>query len=320
MPTVSIIIPVYNTKEYIHECLSCLFRQDYSDIEVLLIDDGSSDGSGLICDNYAAEDKRIKAIHKKNGGVSSARNTGLDEASGEWVMFLDSDDLLTDGAIGKLMRCVNDDVDISFGGLRKFNEENSNIETVVSEAGVLTAEQCIDGAIRPSVSIGDWQRYIVNRVFRKSIIDRCNLRFREDIYYKEDGLFLISYLVQSNKKAVCIPDIVYLYRQVPDSAMNSLEISFNPKIFTLLDAHGAILNELKKLDIPKIKKRELRHLFRNRIWILGKMKRSEAVNINNLKTLSAKLIQNGGFIPYLYYTVIDYCTLLKESLSRRLNG
>lgn len=320
MPTVSIIVPVYNSKEFLPECLSSILCQHYSDIEVLLIDDGSTDGSGQLCDNYSAEDKRIRAIHKKNGGVSSARNIGLEKATGEWVMFLDSDDLLTEDAIENLMRDVNDDIDMSYGGLRKFNEENCNIETVTSEEGVLTAEQCLDHAIRPSVSVGDWQRYIVNRVFRKSIIDSYKLRFREDIYYKEDGLFLISYIVRSKKNAICIPNIVYLYRQVPDSAMNGLEQSFNPKIFTLLDAHGAILQELKEIDAPQIKKRELRHLFRNRVWILGKMKKNGAVNFSNLKLLQSKLIQNGGFLPYLYYSLVDYCTLLKESFLRRIKS
>ena len=123
MPTVSIIVPVYNSKEFLPECLSSILCQHYSDIEVLLIDDGSTDGSGQLCDNYSAEDKRIRAIHKKNGGVSSARNIGLEKATGEWVMFLDSDDLLTEDAIENLMRDVNDDIDMSYGGLRKFNED-----------------------------------------------------------------------------------------------------------------------------------------------------------------------------------------------------
>ena len=185
----------------------------------------------------------------------------------------------------------------------------------------MTPVQAVDSAIFPSIYTGDWQRYIVNRISRRSIIESNNLRFREDIYYKEDGLFLISYLVRSTKAIVCIPDIVYLYRQVPESAMNSLETSFNPKLFTLLDAHGEIITELRKLDAPEIKKRELWHLFHNRKWILGKLKKTVADNRENLKILRSELIKNGGFLNYVYYIVfLYYGKVFIQSISRRINN
>ena len=91
---VSIIVPVYNVEEYLRECVDSILNQTYSDVEVILVDDGSTDQSGNICDEYAKMDSRIKVIHKKNGGVSAARNTGIGEASGEYLMFVDSDDAI----------------------------------------------------------------------------------------------------------------------------------------------------------------------------------------------------------------------------------
>ena len=91
---VSIIIPVYNVEQYLRECVDSVLNQTYSDVEVILVDDESTDQSGNICDEYAEMDSRIKVIHKKNGGVSSARNTGIDKAVGEYLLFVDSDDAI----------------------------------------------------------------------------------------------------------------------------------------------------------------------------------------------------------------------------------
>lgn len=99
---VSIIVPVYNVEEYLRECVDSVLNQTYSDVEVILVDDGSTDQSGNICDEYAKMDSRIKVIHKKNRGVSSARNTGIETASGERIIFVDSDDCIHPQFAGKL--------------------------------------------------------------------------------------------------------------------------------------------------------------------------------------------------------------------------
>ena len=92
MPKISIIVPVYNAEQWLERCIESIVAQTYADWELLLVDDGSNDRSGDICDRYAASDPRIQAFHKPNGGVSSARNLGLDHAQGEWITFVDSDD------------------------------------------------------------------------------------------------------------------------------------------------------------------------------------------------------------------------------------
>ena len=92
MPKISVIVPVYNTEKYLRRCIDSVLAQTYQDFELLLIDDGSKDSSGAICDEYAEKDTRVRVFHKENGGVSSARNLGLDNAKGEWVTFIDSDD------------------------------------------------------------------------------------------------------------------------------------------------------------------------------------------------------------------------------------
>lgn len=93
-PKLSIIIPIYNAEQFIRRCIDSILEQTYTDFELLLIDDGSTDDSSRICDVYSENDSRIKVFHKKNGGVSSARNVGLDNANGEWIVFIDSDDAI----------------------------------------------------------------------------------------------------------------------------------------------------------------------------------------------------------------------------------
>ena len=102
MPKVSVIVPVYNAEKYLSECVDSILAQTLRDIEVLLVDDGSTDGSPVLCDNYAKKDPRIKVIHKANGGVSSARNMGLSIASGDYFAFVDSDDIIDKNSYFKL--------------------------------------------------------------------------------------------------------------------------------------------------------------------------------------------------------------------------
>lgn len=105
---ISVIIPVYNVEEYISECIESVIAQSYNNLEIILVNDGSTDSSGESCDRYAAKDSRIRVIHKENGGQSSARNAGLEVASGEWIVFVDSDDVVHKELITMLRRAVDD--------------------------------------------------------------------------------------------------------------------------------------------------------------------------------------------------------------------
>ena len=104
--TISVIVPVYNVETYLPHCVSSILSQDYEDLEVILIDDGSTDASGRICDQYAEKDPRVRVIHQNNGGAAAAKNTGLRLASGDYLTFADSDDYLEPGAYGFLMKTL----------------------------------------------------------------------------------------------------------------------------------------------------------------------------------------------------------------------
>lgn len=315
---ISVIVPIYNTEKYLSQCIESVLGQSFADFELLLVNDGSSDGSGAICDAYAEKDSRIKVFHKENGGVSSARNLGLDHAQGEWVAFVDSDDLLADNALEILLNEAKDDVDMVYGGIRKFDESSDDIETIaVKERENISVEEALDAFVVPKKRNGDWHKYLTNRIYRMAVIKRFGLRFKEEIHYKEDGLFVVQYLCRCENKVVCVPDIVSLYRQVNNGAMGSLATKYNEKLLTNLDAHGTIYKELKKRGVCKdLLKRELNEIvLGNYFWISGIMKRSGDFTKKNKNLLLKKIIKNAGLVNFLrYFVILRYSRKIKKKL------
>ena len=302
----TIVVPVYNVRKYLCDCINSIISQSYSDFECILVDDGSTDGSGLICDEYAKKDGRIRVFHKENGGVSSARNVGLDNAEGEWVFFLDSDDLIPYEALHLLVSHMASDVDMVYGSIQKFDDVEACVETIsVNQVGDVSIEDALNAFVVPQIRTGDWQRYLFNRLYRMSIIKEFSLRFFTDIHYKEDGLFVVQYLCRSKNKVACIPDIVYLYRQTTNSAMGSLATKFNEKLLTNIDSHGQIVRELERRGVSKVVlKRELREIFGNYEWITRIMRRSGVYNTENKRLLLKRVIKNAGPAKSFYYFVI----------------
>ena len=315
---VSIIIPVYNTEQYLAHCIESVLSQSYIDFELLLIDDGSTDESGAICDSFLESDNRIRVFHKENGGVSSARNVGLDNSNGEWVFFLDSDDLLPNEALEVLVSRVNYGVDMVYGGIRKFDEVKDNIETInVNHEGEITIENALDAFVAPRDRSGDWHRYMINRLYRLPIINEFGLRFHSDIYYKEDGLFVVQYLCCCKNSVVCIPEIVYLYRQTTGSAMGSLATRYNDRLLTNVDSHGLIYRELRKWGASKdVLRRELNEIFGNYDWITRVMKRSDVYRPDKKRLLLNRVIKNAGPVKSFYHFVIRrFARTIKRKLS-----
>ena len=184
---ISVIVPVYNVEKYIRACLDSIINQTYQDLEILLIDDGSTDSSGAICDEYAGKDERIKVVHKENGGLSSARNMGLDIAQGEYVGFVDSDDIIAPEMYEKLLQTMQmRQTDVCMCGCKITNEEG----TVLMEDGFPNKFYVIDDILEEVVlplKTAAWNKLYV----RTSI--GIN-RFPQGKIHGEDLIFLLSFL------------------------------------------------------------------------------------------------------------------------------
>ena len=188
MPTVSIIIPVYNAERFIEGCIRSVTTQSYSDFELILIDDGSTDASGTICDENVQKDTRVRVIHKRNEGVSIARNVGIKEARGEYIIFLDADDLMKEECVANLMRANEYPLVVCgyerFGIKEGTDGPDSNQSMTV---GKELAEQWNSKA-------KTWWWYVWGKLFRKDVIINNDLSFKSGMIYLEDFCFVLDYL------------------------------------------------------------------------------------------------------------------------------
>jgi glycosyltransferase involved in cell wall biosynthesis len=233
---ISIIVPVYNVDNYLRLCLNSILIQTFADFEVILVDDGSTDGSGAICDEYSAKDERIKVFHKENGGVSSARNLALDCIKGEWVFFCDADDMLFENSLEVLVGLISDGIDSVCCGYVKISESNELLSYDTSEfSELLSSSDVLMDFYQPLFSKSK-NIYLWNRLLKVSIISGNKLRFREDLPIKEDGLFLVQYLCRCKGKHKLSSIPVYKYRINLTSVMNTYGKSLNSKTILGLSA------------------------------------------------------------------------------------
>ena len=195
---ISIIVPVYNVEKYLERCIESLINQTYQNIEIILIDDGSSDNCGEICDKYAKVDSRIKVIHQVNSGVSVARNAGLMAAKGEYIGFIDSDDFVNSDMYETLLTSmIKNDCDIAIGGY-DYVDETGTISRPYNEKGteILSRHDTLykQFDIEPTIRFG-----VVNKLYKSELID--DIKFPEDLKSGEDGVFLYEYLKKISKAA-----------------------------------------------------------------------------------------------------------------------
>lgn len=214
-PKISIIVPVYNVENYVRNCIESILAQTYTNYEAIIIDDGSTDNSGIICDQYAFKDNRIKVYHKINEGVSIARNFGLEKAKGEWVCFIDSDDWIKDETLEYVSKYWHNKDLIQFGyqQIDDISKETINQSKIPSE--ILE--------INNSVYFSSTKLYhpaICGYIIKMNIIKANNITFPIDIKYGEDQAFIIKALISSHNILV-LNKHLYFYRDRIGSTMNS---------------------------------------------------------------------------------------------------
>lgn len=237
----SIIIPVYNAEEYLDRCLVSIMEQSFSSYEVILVDDGSTDSSPLICDRYSSTDPRFRTIHKKNGGVSSARNAGLDLAKGEFVMFVDSDDMLLPDAVERMLEGVLDE-DLVLGGYTAFIGGVPNKEVLPFRSKVYGAAEMhtfFEDNIRRNCEMLDapWAK-----MFRRKTIG--DLRFCTELHYAEDKLFVFGFFARCRSARTC-PVPVYGYYIRPGSLGSDIKSDFHlMQLRRFIPKYADLLGEL----------------------------------------------------------------------------
>lgn len=201
-PKISVIIPVYNCEDKIERCIESVTAQTFSDFELLIVDDGSTDGTGKLCDGYATNDNRINIFHCKNGGVSSARNFGLSKANGEYIAFVDGDDFVDVDFLDSLYSCIEKEkADMAFCNYYSLKETDKNIVSHGFSGGEILEGTEIANVLYKNIAIGKTDGYfsLWNKLFKREIIEKNGITFNKDMSFGEDMLFIIDYLRYVNK-------------------------------------------------------------------------------------------------------------------------
>lgn len=215
MCKVSIIIPAYNSSKTIERCIRSIFKQDFQDYEIIVVNDGSKDNTGEILDQLAQQDNRLKVIHKKNGGVSSARNTAFEHISGEYVQFMDADDLIPKGSTKALVKTMETyNVDMVIGDYYRVVEKTITLIKGISKDKVLSIQDYAEEIMNTPRDF--YYGVLWNKLYKASIIKEYRLRMDDSISFCEDFVFNTEYLNHSQTvKALKMP--VYYYIKNPGS-------------------------------------------------------------------------------------------------------
>lgn len=205
---ISVIVPVYNVVPYLEKCVKSIIAQSYSNLDIILIDDGSTDGSGYVCDRFAEVDKRIRVIHKGNGGVSAARNVGIESAKGRYFAFVDSDDSVRPDMI-EILYChlINENADLSICGYERVDEKGGKIkqDSIPQGIGFITGKDILNKRFFTNEII--YWCVLWNKLFSRDLFD--GIRFPDGI--GSEDVFVLSHILKNNIRVASFDEKLYYY-------------------------------------------------------------------------------------------------------------
>lgn len=301
----SVIVPVYNAAKYLNRCIDSIISQTI--FELILIDDGSNDNSGLICDNYAAIDSRIKVIHQKNLGVSVARNNGIKVSKGDWLAFVDADDWVENDWHNVIISQDVTQVDIIALGFRRIKD---NIEKLHSY------DCCLKNTsdyLMSNISPFGW-----SYIYRKTIIDNYKIEFPEGLKLSEDEVFVLKFLSVA-QRILFLNQILYTYFEHQQSAVSS-SAGKELTTYSLMAANDYLLFANKYTVEDKIKLRVSTHFYEQFFWYFSLITNKLNVAISKQKLYKHEYVTTLKIFPQFrknkYFHIAYYCFLLAYYLQK----
>lgn len=312
-PKISIITPIYKSEDYLDNCITQLLNQDYHNLEIILVNDGSPDNSGAICDRYAKDYEQIVVVHKENGGASSARNAGIERATGEYICFVDSDDVISQSYVTQLYDdlCLNPQADLVLQGFIQRWEDRERIFTATN--GVY------------SVKDGDLPRFfcdlLVNdysgpycKLFRKCLLEENEIRFSTAIIYAEDLDFLLQYILCANIIVTStVTNYVYLMH---NGSVSSKVYTFDKElsgIRRLFESYSEINRISNSEYILDSRKKSILNYFSRLITSNYTYSYTRKERIQNLSSVDLKIVK-------CYVTVCNTQTFFMRLIGRMLQS
>ena len=291
MPLISVIVPIYNAEKFLHYCIDSILNQTVIDFELILVDDGSTDNSGKICDEYSEKDNRIWVIHKPNGGVSSARNAGIEAAKGEYICFVDSDDFLESSYLEELVETKKkypdfDNVWCGFQTVEDYYKNNKKAYDV---------ERDNDYSFSDLSSIMDlFEKWFVqmpwNKLYKTKTIVENSIVFPPEISLGEDYIFNLRYLDCTNGKIAVVNKPLYNYLR---DGKESLDNKYYPD---LLEIYRRLNSETEKYAQKwKLSEEQISKMYNSFFFRLEAVLRN-TFNENNKSSLRTKLKYNNRIL------------------------
>lgn len=285
-PMISVIVPVYNVEKYLKKCIDSILNQTFSDLEIILVDDGSSDESGYICDAYAKEDCRVKVIHKKNGGLSDARNVGIEHSCGEWIGFVDSDDHIAADMYEFLYNiAIRENCDVAmceFFHCYQGRDISYNKEEYYEVVNNIEAIHCVLESKITSVTV-------VNKLYHKTLFN--DIRFRPG-KTAEDAFIIVDLLEQAHRVVITNIQKYYYYHRMDSITTKPM----NDSVYDVVEAYE--YNSKRAMEIsPELESVTLLRQCWARFYVLDKMMLSDgSYDKKKEKEYIAFLKENTKFI------------------------
>ena len=242
---IGVIVPVYKVEKYITECIESILAQTYTNFRLILVDDGTPDNAGRICDEYAKKDSRITVIHQENAGVTRARARGVEEADDcEFITFVDGDDTIVTNALETLLSHINGDMAIVISDINQWQKEEKQISIEEYRKGIIYEQNCS----------------LWGKLYKREIINEDSFNISRELYVGEDLLASLRISFNTSLDVIIIPDKIYNYRYNNDSCINV----FKPTIEYEVLFHKTLLNTIAEFD--SINRYSDSHIRRRLLW------------------------------------------------------
>ena len=265
---ISFIVPVYNVEKYLRECVDSIFNQLTDACEIILVDDGSPDSSGAICDGYADKDSRVKVVHQKNGGLAAARNTGLDCAQGEYIAFVDSDDYLDGRCIANILNWISlGGADICFMRAMKVFPDGKQ-QLLDDEMNAAMLKRSKESVLKYLSERSKYPGSPCTKIFKRSLVEKNNLRFPDDRRVSEDLGFVLQCILKAESYD-SLPIDYYYYRQAREGSITNIvtyKSFLGLKSFVEESADYLTKNKTPKGDIERYAMSFVAYEFSIMIW------------------------------------------------------
>lgn len=322
MSTITIIVPIYKVEKYLAKCIDSILKQSFNDFELFLINDGSPDKCGEICEKYAKKDKRIKVIHKENEGVSSARNLGIEMAHGEYIAFVDPDDTIEPNMYSLLLeKAINHQVDMVICPIRtvNINTSTNTVSTVWNKVNSPINRDEIEGKLIPAILSNKTYSLVscVNKLYRKSFFNQNNIRFEKNKHHSEDAR--INFKILTLIDSIVFIDIpLYNYYIYPRDSLTQI---FREDLYEYIIDNKKLLLELASRFDQEINSSSIRNHFSTVTLLHMEDVVRNKINLDSKYKILTNILMDKEFIEDIsrynsktrYYTLLKYICLLKSA-------